>query len=96
MSAGQSFFSLEFRVTFVTFVASVTIVIVMSYGSLRLGKATIESLKDLHLAFEVAYLKPLSNDLFIQRLIDTVKQGDPTVWKAYQEILSKRKDNTED
>ena len=68
----------------------------MNYGSLRLGKATIESLKDLHLAFEVAYLRPLSNDLFIQRLIDTVRQGDPTVWEAYQEILSKREDNTED
>lgn len=68
----------------------------MNYGSLRLGKATIESLKDLHLAFEVAYLRPLSNDLFIQKLIDTVKQGDPIVWEAYQEILSKRKDNTED
>ena len=68
----------------------------MSYGSLRLSKETIESLKDLHLAFEVAYLRPLSNDLFIQRLIDTVRQGDPTVWEAYQEILSKREDNTED
>lgn len=68
----------------------------MSYGSLRLSKATIESLKDLHLAFEVAYLKPLSNDLFIQKLIDTVKQGDPTVWVAYQEVISKRDDNTED
>ena len=63
---------------------------------MRLSKETIESLKDLHLAFEVAYLRPLSNDLFIQRLIDTVRQGDPTVWEAYQEILSKREDNTED
>ena len=68
----------------------------MSYGSLRLSKATIESLKDLHLAFEVAYLRPLSNDLFIQKLIDTVKQGDPTVWEAYQEIISKREKNKED
>lgn len=67
----------------------------MSYGSLRLSKETIESLKDLHLAFEVAYLRPLSNDLFIQKLIDTVKQGDPTVWEAYQEIISKREKDKE-
>lgn len=68
----------------------------MSYGSLRLSKETIESLKDLHLAFEVAYLRPLSNDLFIQKLIDTVEQSHPTVWEAYQEIISKREKDKED
>lgn len=88
---------------YITFVANVINVAsatkvwtIMSYGNLRLNKTTIATLKDLHLAFEVAYLKPLSNDLFIQKLIDTVKQGDPTVWEAYQEVISKREDNTED
>lgn len=84
---------MDFYVTFVTFVASVTNVVVMSYGSLRLSKATIESLKDLHLAFEVAYLHQFSNDQFIQKMIDCIEDGDPAVWDAYLEIVSKREEN---
>lgn len=61
--------------------------------SLRLRKATIESLKDLHLAFEVAYLHQFSNDQFIQKMIDCIEDGDPAVWDAYLEIVSKRENN---
>lgn len=92
-----SFDSMKKHITFVANVINVTcatkVWIIMSYGNLRLSKATITTLKDLHLAFEMAYLHQFSNDQFIQKMIDCIEDGDPAVWDAYLEIVSKREEN---
>lgn len=60
------------------------------YGNFRLSKATIEMLSDLKLAFEVCYVKRLTNDEFIQKLVDCVEDGDCGVYDTYQEIIEKK------
>ena len=58
------------------------------FSALRLKKPTVEHLQTLKRAFELTYVQPLSNDYFIEKLIDGIKENNPKVWDTYSALLS--------
>ena len=60
------------------------------YSSLRLPKATVEELKDVRLAFEANYMKRLTNEELMAKLIACIEDAEPSVWETYCKIVSKR------
>lgn len=60
------------------------------YTSLRLPKATVETLKDVRLAFEANYMKRLTNEELIDKLIACIEDAEPAVWETYCKIVLKR------
>ena len=60
------------------------------YTSLRLPKATVEELKDVRLAFEANYMKRLTNEELMAKLIACIEDAEPAVWETYCKIVLKR------
>ena len=60
------------------------------YSSLRLPKATVEELKDVRLAFEANYMKRLTNEELMAKLIACIEDAEPAVWETYCKIVLKR------
>lgn len=60
------------------------------YTSLRLPKATVEELKDVRLAFEANYMKRLTNEELMSKLIACIEDAEPAVWETYCKIVLKR------
>lgn len=60
------------------------------YSSLRLPRVMIEQLKDVRLAFEANYMKRLTNEEFIEKLIACIDDAEPAVWETYCRIVQKR------
>lgn len=74
-----------------TFVANVkTMAKPEEYTSLRLPKATVEELKDVRLAFEANYMKRLTNEELMAKLIACIEDAEPAVWETYCKIVLKR------
>lgn len=74
-----------------TFVAKVEIMAKPEeYTSLRLPKATVEELKDVRLAFEANYMKRLTNEELMAKLIACIEEAEPAVWETYCKIVLKR------
>lgn len=63
------------------------------YSSLRLPKTTVEELKDVRLAFEANYMKRLTNEELMAKLIACIEDAEPAVWETYCRILSKKQEN---
>lgn len=60
------------------------------YSSLRLPKTTVEELKDVRLAFEANYMRRLTNEELMSKLIACIEDAEPAVWETYCRIVSKR------
>lgn len=60
------------------------------YSSLRLPKNTVETLKDVRLAFEANYMKRFTNEELIDKLIACIEDAEPAVWETYCKIVLKR------
>lgn len=58
------------------------------FGNLRLKQDTINNLKPLKMAFEIADGgAPMTNDDFIAKLVEAVQEGNKPVWDAYTKLL---------
>lgn len=58
------------------------------FSAFRLKKTTVENLQMLKRAFELTYVQPLSNDYFIEKLMECVKENNTKVWHTYTDLLS--------
>ena len=58
------------------------------FSAFRLKKTSVEKLQMLKRAFELTTLQPLSNDYFIEKLMECVKENNTKVWHTYTELLS--------
>ena len=57
------------------------------FGNLRLKQDTINYLKRLKLAFEIADGgAPMTNDDFIAKLVEAVQEGNKPIWEAFNEL----------
>lgn len=65
------------------------------YSSLRLPKTTVETLKDVRLAFEANYMKRFTNEELIDKLIACIEDAEPAVWETYCKIVLKRGENSD-
>ncbi len=57
------------------------------FSAFRLKKTTANKLQTLKRAFEITKAQPLSNDFFIEKIMDCVKSKEKQVWKTYTELL---------
>lgn len=53
------------------------------YKALRLREETLDKLRIMKRAFEIAYRKDFTNDDFISQMAASVEDGDPAVWEFY-------------
>ena len=60
------------------------------YGGLRLSREVLSKLSDVKLAFEVCYVKRMTNDEMVSRLIACIEDAEPGVWETYLEIARKK------
>ena len=60
------------------------------YKALRLKEETLEKLSDVQLAFESTYLKRMTKDEFVLKLIDCIEDAEPAVWQNYCAIADKK------
>ena len=58
------------------------------FSAFRLKKTSVEKLQILKRAFELTTLQHLSNDYFIEKLMDSIKEYNPKVWDTYSALLS--------
>ncbi len=58
------------------------------FSAFRLKKTTVEQLQMLKRAFELTNVQPLSNDYFIEMLMDYVQKQNEKVWKTYIELMA--------
>ena len=57
------------------------------FGNLRLKQDTINNLKRLKLAYEIAEGgMPMTNDDFIAKLVEAVREGNKPIWEAFNEL----------
>lgn len=56
------------------------------FSAFRMKKTTVEKLQTLKRAFELTKSKPLSNDYFVEKVMDCVKEQEPKVWDTYSEL----------
>ena len=62
------------------------------FSAFRLKKPTVERLQMLKRAFELTYVQPLSNDYFMEKLIECIKVNNPKVWSTYTALLAIKED----
>ena len=62
------------------------------FGAFRLKKDTVEFLKDLKQAYELAYEETFTNDEFIQQVAASVEEGDVAVWEIYCAIQQQKEE----
>lgn len=74
----------------VTFVSLVTHVKGNQYKALRLKEETLGKLSGVQLAFESAYMKRMTKDEFVLKMIDCIKDAEPAVWQNYCAIADKK------
>ena len=60
------------------------------YKALRLKEETLDKLSDVQLAFESTYMKRMTKDEFVQKLIDCIEDAEPIVWQNYCAIADKK------
>lgn len=60
------------------------------YKALRLKEETLDKLSDVQLAFESAYMKRMTKDELVQKLIDCIEDAEPAVWETYCQIQEKK------
>lgn len=57
------------------------------FGNYRLKQDTINELKRLKMAFEIANGgSTMSNDDFVVKMVQAVQEGNKPVWNAYEEL----------
>ena len=56
------------------------------FSAFRLKKTTVDKLQTLKRAFELTKSQPLSNDYFVEMVMDCVKEQEPKVWETYNEL----------
>ena len=61
------------------------------FSAFRLKKTTVDDLQTLKRAFEITHAQPLSNDYFIAKLMECVKEKDKAVWDTYSELVDVEK-----
>lgn len=60
------------------------------YRSLRVKADTLETLQDVKLAFESAYLSRMTNDELVGKLVACIEDAEPAVWESYCLIRQKK------
>ena len=60
------------------------------YKALRITEEMMEKLSDVQLAFESAYMKRMTKDELIEKLVACLEDGDPAVWEGYCMIRDKK------
>lgn len=62
------------------------------FSAFRLKKTTLEKLKLLKRAYELTLVQPLSNDFFMEKLIECIKVNNPKVWSTFTALLAIKED----
>lgn len=53
------------------------------YKALRITEETMGKIADVQLAFESAYMRRMTRDELVQKLIDCIEDAEPAVWENY-------------
>lgn len=56
------------------------------FSAFRLKKTTVGNLQRLKRAFELTYSQPLSNDYFMEKMIECISEHNKAVWETYCEL----------
>ena len=56
------------------------------FSAFRLKKTTVVNLQRLKRAFELTHSQPLSNDFFMEKMIECIREHDKEVWETYCEL----------
>ena len=56
------------------------------FSAFRLKKTTVGNLQRLKRAWELTHAQPLSNDFFMEKVMECVKDQDKAVWETYLEL----------